>query len=63
MSCESIAARASITIRAYLMTETGVEAVDGDAKSKTLQIVYRPDIVEPDRARAMLKQIGYAVGE
>ncbi len=43
------------------MTETGVESVDGDAKSKTLQIVYRRDIVEPDRARAMLKEIGYAV--
>ncbi len=43
------------------MTETGVESVDGEAKSKTLQIVYRPDIVKPDRAREMLKQIGYAV--
>ena len=48
------------TIRANLLTETGVEEVIGDADARKVAVRYRPDAVTEDRLRGMLREIGYA---
>ncbi len=47
------------TIEAYLGAEEGIEAVEADASKKTVRLMYRPDVVTPDRIKAALARIGY----
>jgi len=46
-------------ISMYLKTDPGVGAVEGDAKAKTVKVLYQPDIVTNDRLKIMLKEIGF----
>ncbi len=47
------------TIEAYLGAEEGIGAVEADASSKTVRLMYRSDVVTPDRIKAALARIGY----
>ncbi len=47
------------TIKAYLGSEEGIEAVDGDAASKTVRVRYLSDVVTLEQIKAGLARIGY----
>ena len=49
------------TIEAYLSAEAGILNVAGDSGGKTVQVVYAPDLVTPERIAAALRRIGYPV--
>ncbi len=49
-------------IRLYLKSATGVDKVDGDAKTKQIKVSYRAADVTPDQIREMIGQLGYKVG-
>ena len=50
------------TIEAYLKTDPGVLGVEGDARTKELQIVFRPDETDQTKIRSMIARMGYKVG-
>ena len=50
------------TIAAYLMTEQGIDRVEGDAKSRTIRVSYRPGTVAPDAIEGAINRLGHETG-
>ena len=50
------------TITAYLMTEQGIDRVEGDPKSRTIRISYRPGMVAPDTIESAINRLGHKTG-
>ncbi len=46
-------------IRLYLKSATGVDKVEGDAKTKQIKVSYRAGDVTSDQIREMIGQLGY----
>ena len=47
------------TIRAYLLAEDGIDDVEGDPKTKTVRVSYRPDFVAPDAIETWINRLGH----
>ncbi len=47
------------TIAAYLMTEEGIDRVEGDPESKAIRVSYRPDMMAPDAIETAINRLGH----
>ncbi|MCZ6774626.1 MAG: heavy-metal-associated domain-containing protein, partial [Proteobacteria bacterium] len=47
------------TIQAYLLAEDAIDKVEGDPKTKTIRVCYRPDMMEPEAIEKAINRLGH----
>ncbi len=47
------------TLQAYLLAVDGIDEVEGDPKTKTIRVSYRPDMVVPEAIEKAIYRLGH----